>query len=344
LGAETFIALDAQYNRDRVEDRDGYSVRAFGGFHVRDAISAFGEVGLEHTRENTGPVARIGLRMKLGSRATAQAEVDTRGTVRSIYQTSGGRGIGTWAASADLARTRQGTTLNANASLLTNRAELSVNQSALYNPGRGDLQDVRTSVRTATSIAFADGAFAVGRPVQDAFLIAGPHRSLKGRAVRINPQGNSASSTSGALGNALEGSLTPYSPRLLIYEVPDAPAGYDLGTSNVQLVPPYKAGYKLEVGSDYHLLVLGRLLDREGQPISLLAGEAFEVSAPKRAAVTMFTSRGGKFGALGLRAGRWRIEMPTAGAPTFFEFEVADDPSGTVRVGDLHPVRQEDEK
>jgi outer membrane usher protein len=54
----------------------------------------------------------------------------------------------------------------------------------------------------------------------------------------------------------------------------------------------------------------------------------------------MFTSRGGKFGAQGLRPGRWRIEMPTEGGATIYEFDVKDDPSGTVRIGDLHPLKQ----
>jgi outer membrane usher protein len=57
----------------------------------------------------------------------------------------------------------------------------------------------------------------------------------------------------------------------------------------------------------------------------------------------MFTSRNGKFGAQGLRPGKWRIEMPTEPA-TVYEIELKDDPSGTVRVGDLRPVGQGDGK
>jgi outer membrane usher protein len=124
---------------------------------------------------------------------------------------------------------------------------------------------------------------------------------------------------------------------MLAFDVPDAPPGYDLGSGNVQLLPPYRAGYKLEVGSDYHLLVLGRLLDPEGEPISLLAGKAIDLEAPKRPGITMFTSRDGKFGAQGMRPGKWRIEMPTV-PPTVFEVDVIDSPTGTVRLGDIHPV------
>ena len=235
-----------------------------------------------------------------------------------------------------------GTTVNANGSLVTNRAELGLTQLASYNQGGNRISDIRTSLRAATSIAFAGGHFAIGRPIQDAFLLAEPHSSLKGKSVRVDPQEKSEESRSGTLGPALEGSLSAYSPRMLLYDVPDAPPGYDLGAGNVEIVPPYKSGYNLKVGSDYHLLVIGRLLDREGQPNSLLAGKAIDLEAPKRAAITMFTSRSGKFGAQGLRPGRWRIEMPTDGGPTIYEIEVKDDPSGTVRIGDLRPLNQGD--
>ena len=156
----------------------------------------------------------------------------------------------------------------------------------------------------------------------------------------IDPELNSEQAKSGSLGAAVDGDLSAYSPRTLIYDVPNAPPGYDLGPGNVQITPPYKSGYHLEIGSDYHLLVIGRLLDGAGEPVSLLAGKAIDLRAPKRPAVTMFTSRGGKFGAQGLRPGKWRIEMPAESGTLIYEIDIKDDPTGTVRLGDLRPVAQ----
>ena len=340
LARDTYISMDAQYSRDRLQKRSRYGARLGGGMALTDSLALIAGLEWEKSRERNDGVVRIGLRKRLGLRGTAQTEVDNHGHVRASYQNSHGNGIGAWSGSVDVDRTRDGTSVNAQGSLLTNRFELGLSQFGGYSGDGGGLSDMRTSLRVGTSVAFAGGAVAIGRPIQQAFLIAEPHSTLDGKRVRIDPQEESETARSGALGGALDGSLTAYSPRNLIYDVPKAPPGYDLGAGNVQITPPYKAGYYLQVGSDYHLLVLGRLIDRNGRPIALLAGKAIDLDAPKRPPITMFTSRTGKFGAQGLRPGKWRIEMPTEDAPTIYEIDIKDDPSGTVRLGDITPLDQ----
>lgn len=338
LGRDTYVSADAQYYRDRIEKRSRYGARLSGGLSITDTMSLIGDLEWDKSREHNRGLVRIGIRKRLGFRGTAQTDVDTRGHVRTSYQNSNGIGIGSWSGSVDLDRTPDGVNLNAQGTLLTNRFELGLSQFGGYSEDGHKVSDMRTTLRAGTSIAFADGAVAVGRPIQQAFLIAEPHRSLQGKKVRVDPQDKSEEARSGTFGGALDGTLSAYSPRTLIYDVPAAPPGYDLGAGNVQITPPYKAGYHLEVGSDYHLLVIGRLIGRNGEPISLLAGKAIDLKAPKRPAMTMFTSRTGKFGAQGLRPGKWRIEMPTEGGPTIYEVDIKDDPSGTVRLGDIHPL------
>jgi outer membrane usher protein len=338
LGRDTFVAADAQYSRDRVQNSRTYSLRGTGGLSISDTMSVIADAEWNKSPDRNERIFRIGIRKRLGFRGQAQADVDNHGAVHASYQTSHGVGVGSWSTSVDVDRTNNGVNLNGQGTLLTNRFELGASQFGGYEMDGHNISEMRTTLRAGTSISFADGTFAIGRPIQQAFLIASPHRSLHGDQVVVDPHQGSEQSKSGALGAAVDGDLSAYSPRTLIYDVPKAPPGYDLGAGNVQVIPPYKAGYHLEVGSDYHLLVIGRLLDRNGEPVSLLAGKAIDLKAPKRPAVTMFTSRGGKFGVQGLRAGKWRIEMPTEGHPAIYEIEIKDDPSGTVRLGDLRPV------
>lgn len=344
LGIDRFVRVDGQYARNRLEKKDRYSLRLSGGLPLAPGWAMLAEAEWERSQQSRRPVFHLGIKRRIGARTSALLEANSNGGARASYQTSGGSGIGAWSASGDVNRNADSTTFNGTGTLLTNRLELGLSQLATYSGRTRQVEEVRTSLRAGTSIGLADGVVAIGRPIQESFLIAGPHRTLKGKAVQLDPQGTSSSAKSGRLGPALEGNLSAYSPRLVVYQVPDAPPGYDLGAGNVQLVPPYKAGYRLEVGSDYNLMVLGRLLDRDGEPISLLAGKAIDLGAPRRPAVTMFTSRNGRFGVQGLRPGRWRFEMPTGASTTIFEVVISDDPSGTVRLGDLHPLKQGDER
>jgi outer membrane usher protein len=338
FGSNSFVAADAQYSRDRLNGEKSYGARLSGGFDLNSRLTANAEVGYNRGSPRNETYARFGLRMRLSDRATMQVDADSTGRARASYSNSGGSGNGAWQTSADLNHERDTVSLNANASLLTNRAELGIQQSAGWSKQNRQLTDARTSVRAAFALAFADGSFAVGRPVSEAFVIAQPHRTLRGKSVYLDPSERSETARSGSLGPALDGQMSAHNFRTLIYQVPDAPSGYDLGAGNIAIKPPYRAGYRLVIGSDYHLLVLGRLLDGNGEPVKLLAGQAQDLDDPKHPAITLFTSRDGKFGAQGLRPGHWRIEMPTE-PPIAYEFTVTDSADGIARTGDLHPAQ-----
>ena len=54
--------------------------------------------------------------------------------------------------------------------------------------------------------------------------------------------------------------------------------------------------------------------------------------------VEIFTNRQGAFGASGLKAGRWRVELPGE-PPLTYDLIVPESPDGIVRTGDLRPVQ-----
>ena len=340
-----FIAADGFYEQQyRLPSATGgerrYGARLTGGMDVGDRLSPTAELGIDRGSGRNEIYLRLGVRLRMGQRGTAQGEVDSRGRARAGISTAGGTGNGAWLASGDVSRDKDMVSLNAVGSMLANRAELSVQQSANWNSRDNELASARTTLRAGFALAFADGAFAVGRPISEAFLIAGPHKTLDGKTIYLDPGTDSEMARSGRFGAALDGQLSAHNFRTLIYQVPDAPSGYDLGAGNVSIEPPYRGGYRLTIGSDYHLLVLGRLLDAEGQPIKLLAGKAIDLGNPKHPGITIFTSRDGRFGAQGLRPGRWRFEMPTEPV-TIYEFDVGDSPDGTIRLGDIRPVKGE---
>nr|WP_166180430.1 hypothetical protein [Altererythrobacter segetis] len=90
--------------------------------------------------------------------------------------------------------------------------------------------------------------------------------------------------------------------------------------------------------------LVGKLLNRFGDPVSLLTGTATELAAPKRPGITVFTTRDGRFVAQGLRPGRWRIVMASE-PPAIFDFELPDEAAGSapgmIRIGTLTETPQE---
>lgn len=296
FGRDRYLTADVQYSRDRVVREDRVSARAELGVRLSSTLGGILAVQYDHGTLFDGFAARIGLRARFGLRSSAQVDADSRGAARASFQSSGGDGIGAWSTNADLTRDDAGSSLNANLYYIGNRFEGGLNQMADYSSDKGSLINARTSLRMSTAIAFADGTFAIGRPVSEGFLVARGHPSLGGEPVRIDPRGNSEMARSGPLGPAMLGSLSAYSNRTVVYDVNKIPAGYDLGQGNVHIYPKYRAGYNLTVGSDYHLLVVGTMLDRNGEPIPLLTGVATELAAPKRAGITFFTGKTGRFG------------------------------------------------
>src|SRR3546814_1397050 len=78
----------------------------------------------------------------------------------------------------------------------------------------------------------------------------------------VDPTGQSYSASTGRLGPALKPNLSAYSERTVAITSPDAPIGVDLGRGSFRLFPPYRSGYRLQVGSEYFISAAGRFLNR----------------------------------------------------------------------------------
>ena len=179
---------------------------------------------------------------------------------------------------------------------------------------------------------------AIGRPVTNSFAIVEPHAKLPDSTVIVGSSKDAARASSDFFGPALLPDLSPYSPSRIPIDVDNLPMGYDLGTGGFDLLAPYKSGYHFTVGSDYTVTAFGTLTDAQGEPIPLLTGIAFEEGHPDDHRVTVFTNKVGRFGAQGLRPGRWVIEMATEPV-TRFVFDVPEDTVGLLRLDTLAPVK-----
>jgi outer membrane usher protein len=340
FGQYTYVQLDCRYAKGRDGKEDVGTIRSGAGYAMTADTNFNVSVQYATGGFQQGWSAGIQLTYRFNDHSNSRAEYETQNNMRRLnYQTSVGRGTGAWNVSGDLESTPGAANFNGSADYTFNRAQAGAAQTVTYDAHGNSVKDVRTSMHAGTSVAFAENSVALGRPVFDSFALFEAHPTLGDSRIVVEPSPEGELARSDRLGPAFLSDLGSHSLRTIAYDVPAAPAGYDIGAGSFRAVPPYKSGYRIIVGSDYSLMVLGRLLDRKGEPVPLLAGRAVE-QAPGGKTVTLFTSRDGRFVAQGLRPGHWRIEMPTI-PPATYDLVIEEGPTGLVQVGDLKPERTE---
>jgi outer membrane usher protein len=337
IGSASFVGGELRYAKGRGGFANERSARVSVGHRVDQATNLVFDAEWNRGARGDDKSFRVSLVRRFGTRTSARAEYSSRDdSVRLGLQSSGGTGVGAWSGTANLDLDGDSYGLNASGNYVANRADVGVAHTAAYSQQSNRITDQRTSLRVASSLAFADGSFAIGRPISDSFAIVRSYKSGKKSQIEVEPSQGSYQARSGLFGPALYGQVGSYSPRTLTYDVPDASAGLDIGTGSLRMLAPYRSGYVVTVGSDYNIMAVGRLTTEEGEPLALRVGYAIEVGGDGRR-VELFTNRQGRFGISGVKAGRWRIEI-SGSPPIVYEVNIAESESGIARVGDMSPA------
>lgn len=332
-----YAGLDARYSRGRDDEPHVASLRATGGWRISPRLNLTGDVSYERAGRQDRVGVFLSLVFRLDRASSLRSDYDSRNNRKRLtYQTYHGSGTGAYNFSADVEHSDLGVATTANGIYYSNRAELGFSHFGTFDRDLGGSTGQRSSLRFGTSLAIADGSVSIGRPIQDSFAIVRAHPSLKGSDLFIDANGGFSTANSGAMGTALQPGLSSYSERNLLVTAPDAPIGTDLGEGSFRLLPAYRSGYRLTVGSDYMVSVVGRLLGANGEPITLVAGTAVEEAHPEREPVPLFTNAAGRFGATGLAPGRWRILLNDADR-TRFDLIIPEGADRTIAAGDLMP-------
>lgn len=329
--------IDGRYSHGRDNIRDAFNLRGTMGWRINDQFTLTGDVRWEQDTIGRRVSGLVSLTVRMGRYSNARADYDTRfDRARLSFNSIHGQGVGSYNLSADVERSNLGSGVNVNGNLFTNIAELGLSHFGTFTDDFSNSTNQRTSLRFATSLAIADGVVSMGRPIYDSFAIVRGHPSLHGAPILIDPSPFGYTASTSTLGTATQPSLSSYAERTITVDAPTAPAGVDLGQGSFRVFPPYRSGYVLEVGSAYSVTALGRLLNRDGEPVSLVTGAATELAHPDREAVQIFTNRDGRFGATGLAPGRWRIVMNDE-LHSSFTINVPEGTEGVLRIGDLSP-------
>ncbi len=213
------------------------------------------------------------------------------------------------------------------------RGNLELSQDALFSRN-GQITNT-TRLDFGTSLVFADGYFGISRPVNGSFVLAVPHPTLQGRVIGINPNGiGGYTAQIDWAGVAVLPDLSAYQVSKLRIDAPSLPLGYDLGTTSYSVLPTYKSGTVLRIGTDATIFLRGTLRNAKDEPLSLLTGEVVSLANPDLPPLQLFTNRAGKFALTGVKPGRYELRM-YSDPPVVFSIDIPEGKTGLYDLGIL---------
>ncbi len=214
-----------------------------------------------------------------------------------------------------------------------NRGTLGVSHNLTTNYAGARM--MTTNLRGGTSLAFAGGRFAIGRPITDAFAIVTVAEHLKDQTIDVNPNSNEYyDARADWLGPALISNIRSYQYYHLYLDPSQLPPGLELGEENYSLLPDYKSGVLIRAGTDAAIMLAGIMREATGKPVALESGEARLTGDPKAKAIVIFTNRKGKFRLEGFKPGSYVLRFfSEKWAPV--EFRIPDTAPGVYDIGTL---------
>jgi outer membrane usher protein len=238
-----------------------------------------------------------------------------------------------WNANAGVEKSSEQNLVDSQIGYVHHRGELSLAHQAVDTSAGNRRQSGR--LRVASALSYADGNFGMSRPIADSFAFVVKPAAWKGEELPINPgEDDSYETIATDSGPGIIPGLSSYTQSRVRVDSAKLSDGLTLGTENYTLLPTYKSGTVLEVGSDATVYGYGKILSPEGKPLELGFGQIYFVDEPDRAPVEFFTNRAGDFQADGLKPGHYEIR----GLSEFrkpLAFSIPEGTRGIVNLGDL---------
>lgn len=178
----------------------------------------------------------------------------------------------------------------------TNHADLSAGYSLADQNQFGLMsRNHYLSARVGTSLQFADGVFAIGRPVQDGFVLVTGRNELSSTGFQINPseQYNSEHSNGGRFLAASYGLLSPYRIENIQVKPVNPPPGTFLDGDRYYVRNTYQQGFVLRIGKLPKVFLRMRLLDETNQTVGYTTFRVFVASDTSIAIYQSFSSKDG---------------------------------------------------
>lgn len=273
----------------------------------------------------------IGLTVPLGGRWTSQARYDSgENRAEAIISRYSTGGLGDISGEARLTNDDRNRLVSGQVDYINNRFEAQLSHNRRYDQIEEGRSDIETNLAVSTFIGYAGGSFGIGRPTDDAFIIAPVHRSLAGSDVTIM-SGSQKVARSGLFGPPVVPIRRAYGVNNYDVVIEPLPPGYDIGSGTLNVFPSFGSGYRMQIGSDASRIAVGSLVGPDGPlqlATGLIAGPGDSGAEPR----PFFTNRAGRFVADRLAPGDYRVLMDDVEVA---RFTIPESSEGVVNVGVL---------
>jgi len=342
ISRDVTLLAGGSYIKSRGDRKDSYRLYVDGAYRISRKWRV--QAGVDYTKYASDIFDRGGLGFTVSlifqpsyrDRAELRHDSSLDSTQASYLHSSGSQ-IGSVGYGVVADRESDSMDVQGFANYVGNRFDAAITHSSFGDSFSHVTDQQITTLRVTTALAFADGAFGLGRRINDSFAILYPHPTLKGHEVVAGQSlaENDYMSRSGTFGGAVNGYLTSYLTQSIQYDVANPPPGYDIGPGVLRVRPPYHSGYKVEIGTDAFVSAVGTAELANGKPVPLAAGTIKSLDRPDEKSMSFFTNTVGRFAIQNLRpGGRYRVSI--GGTGESFEFTVPTDTTGLV---DLQTVR-----
>ena len=339
VGNDDRISLSSGWRRRRLDNVEEFSHTATYSRRFRKGtLSA--NVRYDDGGEFEGLSAGISYAISFG-KGSAFAGHDTRNQAsRASYIYNPGRGTGALGYDIALSQQSRIEDLRAGIDYTGNRFEARAEHFiGNRQPGQSFGNESMTSVFGGTGIVYADGRAALSRPVYDSFAMVEANKGAEDFELAADPIGDvlgtdwGFTAKSSSLGPAVVPDLQSYYLRSISVSAPDAPTGVSFDGNTFDLLPTYRSGFRLKVGSDRNVSAVSRLIDTDGKPVSFASGYVMRDDGE---IAPMFTNGGGVFYISELRAGQKVVIEFENPSNHIAEFTIPEDAVGLVRIdGDI---------
>lgn len=255
--------------------------------------------------------------------------------------------VGGWNLGANASHDIDSYKVGGKAAYTSRRFKTQIDHDTNVYTHREDGARPKTQFRFDTALAYADGSFAVSRPIYNSFAIVDRKKALKPYDIGANRRNKVYTVMADKFGPGVVHTLVPYREAKISLEADNLPEGISVGKNVFWLRPTYKSGTVIHVGNDAVVFLTGTLLKPDGSPVNMAGGMMQylgtksqpltdeELKDPNNKPVIFFTDKTGKFGQPGFKPGRYQLTLFTKKKEKV-SFEIPEDTMGIYDIGNIY--------